>query len=202
MSRRNYKVEQSYIEWLKSLGCVLYLPLTEGDLQDKISGVSLIANQNASITWDSAEGAYKFDLPTSVPSYKGIELPNVVIDFGNNLSNAEYTCVIDIKVDSSVLGQTPILLTSKLNWKLQWYSGTNTRNKWIRLCSLKNKGDNYTFMYEDERLYSQDAQSTGDDNGTLLFARPGWNNRRFTAFAKSAYIFDKALTQEQINQLI
>lgn len=202
MSRRHYKKleQQPLPPFYENL--VFWAPLTEGDLTDHISGASLVANQNASITWDSAEGAYKFDLPTSVPSYKGIELPNVVIDFGDNWLNAEYTCVIDIKVDSSVRSQTPILLTNKYNWKLSWYDANNSRGKWIRLYSIKNKGDGRVFLYEDERLYSQDAQSTSDDFGILLFARPGWNNKRFTAFAKSAYIFNKALTQEQINQLI
>ena len=44
--RREHELEQSYIDWLKSLGCVVYLPLSEGDLQDKISGNTLVVNNS------------------------------------------------------------------------------------------------------------------------------------------------------------
>lgn len=59
MSKREHKSE-SYIDWLKSLGCLAYLPLSEnGDLQDRISGLSLQLTGQGSMAWDSAQHMYK-----------------------------------------------------------------------------------------------------------------------------------------------
>ncbi len=60
--KREHKLEQSYIDWLKSIGCVLYLPLTQdGDLQDRISGASLqYTNSGTQAYWDNNEGMYVF----------------------------------------------------------------------------------------------------------------------------------------------
>jgi hypothetical protein len=65
--RREHNVEQSYVDWLKSLGCVVYLPLTEGDLQDKISGNTLVVNNNR-VTWDNNVGMYLFNAGSSSSS--------------------------------------------------------------------------------------------------------------------------------------
>lgn len=204
MSRRNYKVEQSYIDWLKSLGCVLYLPLTQGDLQDKISGAYLIANQGASITWDNSKGAYHFSVTQQTIGNTGIQLPNVSIDLGKELSNIEYTCVIDLYVDYYSAGGTQfnILCTDGQFWKEQWYTGYNSSRRWIRLHSTKRKGEENTQYYEDGRLVYSGIQNVSQLLGTYLFTRPSWGNYGYSAFVKSAYIFNRVLTQEQINQLI
>jgi hypothetical protein len=70
--RRESKSEQSYIDWLKSIGCVLYLPLTQdGDLQDRISGASLqYTGIGTQAYWDANEGMYVFVGPAyHVTSY-------------------------------------------------------------------------------------------------------------------------------------
>lgn len=54
-----------YIEWLKSLGCVTWLPLLQGDLEDKITGQILRYDGNGSITWDSTKSMYKINTPSS-----------------------------------------------------------------------------------------------------------------------------------------
>ena len=62
--RREHKSEQSYIDWLKSLGCVVYLPLSEGDLEDKISGMELIQD-TGSFAWNQNKQMYQFNTPYS-----------------------------------------------------------------------------------------------------------------------------------------
>lgn len=65
--RREHITEYGYIEWLKSLGCVMYLPLSEnGDMQDRISGLSLQLTGNGSMVWDSTEQMYMITHPSSV----------------------------------------------------------------------------------------------------------------------------------------
>jgi hypothetical protein len=64
--KREHTTTQSYIDWLKSIGCVLYLPLTQdGDLQDRISGASLqYTNSGTRAYWDNNEGMYVFVGPS------------------------------------------------------------------------------------------------------------------------------------------
>lgn len=66
MSRREHTSSQSYIDWLKSIGCLVYLPLSEdGDLQDRISGLSLTFSGNGSMVWNANENAYVVTSPSS-----------------------------------------------------------------------------------------------------------------------------------------
>lgn len=73
--RREHYESQSYIDWLKSMGCVFYAPLLQGDTRDYISGKPL-EQSNGTFGWDSNIGAYKF---TATSSY------NVYIAAWNNL---------------------------------------------------------------------------------------------------------------------
>lgn len=63
--RREHFIKQSYIDWLKSIGCVLYLPLSENDFEDKISGNSLVyTGSGLQASWDSQNNMYIFTGPT------------------------------------------------------------------------------------------------------------------------------------------
>ena len=74
MRREHNKAEQSYIGWLKSLGCVFYAPLDqEHGMTDLISGVTGTvppANTNCSITWDNTLQMYVID--NQCPYYAGL----------------------------------------------------------------------------------------------------------------------------------
>ena len=64
--RREYNISDSYIDYLKSLGCVLYLPLgADGDLKDYISGNSLVPTGTGSIAWDNTIQMYVITTPNS-----------------------------------------------------------------------------------------------------------------------------------------
>lgn len=62
--RREHIVEQSYIDWLKSLGCVFYAPLAQDDLKDYISGNIGTLTGYGSMSWDSNENMYMFTSPS------------------------------------------------------------------------------------------------------------------------------------------
>lgn len=65
MERRRLLDNDGYIAWLKSIGCLLYLPLSyNGDLTDRISGQSLILSGNGSMVWNVAEQMYMFTMPS------------------------------------------------------------------------------------------------------------------------------------------
>jgi len=60
------KTEQSYIDWLKSLGCVFYAPLNqENAYKDLITGIdgTVVNASGVSVGWDSTKQAYKFHAP-------------------------------------------------------------------------------------------------------------------------------------------
>lgn len=73
MPIREHITSQSYIDWLKSIGCLVYLPLSEdGDLQDRISGLSLQLTGNGSLVWDNVQQRYKLTSPNANQRYVGI----------------------------------------------------------------------------------------------------------------------------------
>lgn len=56
-----------YVAWLRSLGCKLYMPLSaDGDLQDRISGLSLQLTGNGSMVWDGNANMYKITTPANI----------------------------------------------------------------------------------------------------------------------------------------
>lgn len=64
MERRRL-LDDEYINWLKSIGCVLYLPLSyDGDIMDRISGKSLQQTNYGSMTWSDTEQMYLFTMPS------------------------------------------------------------------------------------------------------------------------------------------
>lgn len=60
--KREQITSQSYIDWLKSLGCVVYLPLSEWDLKDYISGVNIVQDAG-SFEWNTSKQMYQFNVP-------------------------------------------------------------------------------------------------------------------------------------------
>lgn len=112
--RREYKQEESYIDWLKSIGCIMYLPLSDNDLQDKITGEYLQLTDKGSMEWDSTEQMYKFTQPSSY--WQSV----AYIDNGinkNTFPDDDFTTINTIKkIDSSnsknILSMSPNSKTS------------------------------------------------------------------------------------------
>lgn len=78
MKREHIKSE-SYIDWLKSLGCVFYVPLDyENGLKDLISGTTGSIVTGSSITWDANENAYLIKKEGS--GYCALEWHNLNMD--------------------------------------------------------------------------------------------------------------------------
>ena len=98
--KREHIQSESYIDWLKSIGCLVYLPLSEsGDLQDRISGLSLQVTGQGSMVWDGAKSRYKFTTPSSV--WQKIAILNNGLTAQNFPSNT-FTCLYTVrKITSS-----------------------------------------------------------------------------------------------------
>lgn len=82
-----------YVNWLKSIGCVVYLPLSaSGDLTDRISGLSLQISGQGSFTWDGNEGMYKVTTPSTQFRYvASLENGMTASDFPSNSFTAMTT---------------------------------------------------------------------------------------------------------------
>lgn len=66
MPIREHITEQSYIDWLKSLGCLVYMTLSaDGDFKDRISGLSLQMTGNGSMSWNTTYQMYQVNQPSS-----------------------------------------------------------------------------------------------------------------------------------------
>lgn len=94
MSKRHHCPSQSYVDWLKSLGCVFYAPLIEGDTRDYISGQDITIIR--SVTWNLSENAYYFQFTStsqygSIAEWNGLNMPLTI----NNLAYG-YMCEIKI----------------------------------------------------------------------------------------------------------
>lgn len=95
--KREYKIRQSYVDWLKSLGCLIYIPFTN-DLQDKIGGTSCIPTGDSSYTF--ANDYIEINVPTT---YLKTCL-NFTFEF-SNLTSSDYT----------ILGEAQAITISSAN---------------------------------------------------------------------------------------
>ena len=110
MKREEIQQEQSYIDWLKSLGCVFYAPLTQDDLKDYISGNTGVLTGYGSMVWDGNENMYMFTSPSLAQIGKSVLSFNV-----NFYLPTTWTVIAKIK-PISISGRTGCsILNSKYN---------------------------------------------------------------------------------------
>ena len=69
MSRREHITEQSYIDCLKSMGCVFYAPLDyDNGLTELIHNEQPTIQSGATVSWSTSENMYKFKIVSSSTS--------------------------------------------------------------------------------------------------------------------------------------
>lgn len=70
--KREHKSEQSYIDWLKSLGCVFYAPLNGvNDTMDVINNVQLTTTGYGAYSYDAAKDMYLITTPSNYNQHIG-----------------------------------------------------------------------------------------------------------------------------------
>lgn len=214
MSRRNYKVEQSYIEWLKSLGCVLYLPLTEGDLQDKISGNYIQLTGDGSMVWDANKSMYKVTSPSTTNRYVG--KLNGVLD-RNLFDKDNYTVIGTVKRITTSIGKyafTACISNSDAgavninpnntgnvgNWpdgliKYAYSSSHTLRNRSIYM-------DGVLYSTIDEYIpYLPSRWSIDSDMSLKFFVNRGNNAGNVNWYIRDYYLFHEALDLSTIRKI-
>jgi len=204
--KREHTTSQSYIDWLRSMGCVFYAPLIQGDTRDYISGQDIVIS-NGTVTWDNSENAYKFYGPYALNSYIA-SWRNLDMDL--NINNLAYSMLCEVKGNNSNI--VPICLGGRNNVTMNLATGYI--NTWFKLAtSLPNVSPRTQWWYTDGNIstsfpngynrgnnpivapsaakYSVECNSSGNYSSGL--------NR--TYYMRNAYIFNRALSQDEIKQI-
>lgn len=217
--RRRVAASTDYITWLKSLGCICWLPLgSEGDLLDRISEKNLGLTGNGSMVWDSDKGMYHFTTPASKSQYVAI------LDNGMNASSFpddEFTTIVTLeKITSSSTryfngAMSPISNVDSTQVSMMpAYNGTGKTSSWptgIQKLAKTQSSDRAYAIYYNGGLnvsgnsasgYMPSEWSVGSSGLCVCIAR---NSNQTTTnvqiYIKDIYIFNKVLTVEQIRQI-
>lgn len=208
--RREHISEQSLVDWLRSLGCLIYLPLSEGDLQDKITGNYITLTGNGSLTWDSNQQMYLCTTPSSTGRYVGsLPFPYNYSDFAENKFTKMWTYKRKTTYgrfsNLSSLPNSPDALTT----------GGNTTSTLI----LSNWGDNVgkvlfiegnpRKLYYNESFNNQSAVYTPNlpsnwaNNANTIYVgiTPDSNYINKQAYMQDLLFFNRSLSDPEIQQL-
>lgn len=205
-----------YVEYLKTLGCICYLPLgASGDLKDRISGKSLTTTGQGSLAWDSSINMYK--VTTSSTNYKYVAWLDNGMN-GNSFPNDCYTTLTTFrKISTSgyCLGSqiSPITTDNSTmnalntNWngsvninpvpsgevKLALYCGTDERN-YYQEGALYNTYSAYSEYYPSNWVVTSNGLAFG-------LSRNATNYKNKQYGIKDIYLFNTKLTLEQIRNI-
>lgn len=215
--KREHNTEQSYIDWLKSMGCVFYAPLTENETRDLISGSQMQQGNNGTITWDTNEQAWYFeDLNAStydvVASWQNLSLPFDITNIGFSLCYE-----INIYKNGKGYGSSdymgsilPIVLGGRTVAINAQYA-TSQLHIWYKVAQVFPKYEGmsrYSYIYSDGNVVHSDNRGTTRYTGnSLTNTRVDSNYRNSTNYSNCKYymrntmIFNAALTQTQIREI-
>lgn len=210
----------SYISWLKSLGCICWLPLgSDGDLLDRISGKSLELTGNGSMVWDSTKGMYHFTTPASKSQYVAF------LDNGMNASSFpddEFTTIVTLeKITSSSTryfngAMSPISNVENTQVPMMpAYNGTGRTSSWpagVQNLAKTQSSDRAYAMYYNGGLnlsgnsvsgYMPSEWSVRSDGLCVCIARNSSTatTTNVQVYIKDIYVFNKVLTVEEIRKI-
>ena len=165
MQKREHIKSESYIEWLKSLGCILWLPFSEdGDLNDRISGNNLqrASDNTGYFAWDNNNQMMYFHSP----SYRNVKSYTLSNNWGSStFPNNEFTVLSTFKRKTTsgyavqfMVGNT---YTTPIGAALIYNGSTNLAN----MGNIVHKSAYYLSpsirkLYKDGTLYSTPAAHT------------------------------------------
>jgi hypothetical protein len=214
MPIREHITSQSYIDWLKSLGCVFYAPLTEFETRDLISGSQMQQGNNGTVTWDANEQAWYFqDLYANVydvvASWQNLSLPF-------DITNIGFTLLYELNIyqdgiDSSYFGAVIPLVLGGRTIALNARYVTSQLHTWYKVAQVFPKYEGvsrYSYAYSNGNVVQSVNRGTTRYTGnSLTNARVDSNYRNSQAYRNGKYymrnamVFDAALTQAQIKEI-
>ena len=220
MPIREHITSQSYIDWLKSLGCVFYCAF-DGitGTQDLINDKPLILNGYGSITYDSGKDMYNI----TTPSGQGQDIGYWDNGIGKStFPNDEYSALyiaqrITTSSSKAMHGVTPYSNNFRTCQALDMlYSGTGSCASWpstvtkvaASFCTSQGWRRYYQdgSLYADTTIFAQFQPSNWVTLGNhLCLARTpvdsNSSHRSVSLYIGETYIFNTALTLDQIKQI-
>lgn len=212
--RREAK-QQSYIDWLKSIGCVFYAPLTQGDITDHIGGGSCSNSQSGdggTITWDPNEGAYLFRKTSGRGQAASFRNLNLNIDLSETYPHI--TFMYKMRFNSTT---TRTLLlggyeTTNHNTKWRgfnetsWYSGKINTWTITSAWTLPEDATNVHLCCDDFELVTTNTiyNNYGTLDRTMInrmlsfgTSDTSGSGQATNLYAKDIYVFNRSFTNEE-----
>jgi hypothetical protein len=204
-----------YIEWLKSLGCLTWLPLTEGDLEDKITETTLTLSGNGAMAWDAEVGMYKFSTPSTVGQYVAI-LSNGLSasQFANNIFTILSIFQKVTSSSSAFYAEQPSLISTNTNTAAS--IATALYGNTSKSSSIPSGTHNFAkTIKSDSRVFYYDGAVNGTYAGYAPHLPSNWSvsangiylgyrfnsGNNVTYYMKDYYIFNTELPLETIRQI-
>lgn len=165
--KREHKSEQSYIDWLKSLGCLVWMPL-HGDFQDRISGLYLTPTGSGSMSYNSNEDMCHFKTPST---YGGSSNTSYVAFLENNISSSDFqtdcytVCIKNKRISTSGVCTSFGLISDNASYAGQFsasYNGTQGLQSWPNTAFdsgyVANHQNQTRQFYQNGSLYGSYAE--------------------------------------------
>lgn len=220
MSKREHTTSQSYIDWLKSLGCVFYCTF-DGitGTQDLINDKPLILSGYGSIAYDSVKDMYRITTPSGQGQDIGYWDNGIDIGaFPNDDFSALYTAQrITTSSSKSMHGVTPYSNNFRTCQALDMsYDGTGSCTSWpatvakvaASFCTTQGWRRYYQdgSLYTDTTIFAQFQPSNWVTLGNhLCLGRTpvdsNQTHRGVSLYIGETYIFNTALDIQTIRKI-
>lgn len=208
----------SYVDWLRSIGCIFYAPLLEdGDLEDKISGLSYVRTSYGDLSWVDGVG-YKVKSANANNRYvakvsNGItaaSFPNdtfTTMYTAKRISTSGYMNAIPMSPVSTTEGNKTSLSGYMINGSSTTGNLANFPNDWITITKMASIDGTETYN-NTNHLHSNTSPAlpstwslteSGITIGMVRRADAGYYNKEL--YIKNIYIFDNIISQQQLTKI-
>jgi len=212
MPKREHTTLQSgdLIDFLKSIGCIIYLPLAENDFQEKITGNYLQFTGNGSLIWDSDQQMYLCTTPSSTGRYVGsLPFPYNYSDFSENKFTRMWTykrkttygkfcnlSSLSNNPDALTTGATTSLTLNLSSW------GNNVGKLLIIEGDPRVVYDNESFSAQGT-VYTPNLPSNWANNANTIYVgvTPNSDYMNKQVYMQDCLFFNRALSDSEIQQL-
>lgn len=160
--RREHITEQSYIDWLKSLGCVFYAPLRQNDYMDYISGTTGTITGDGSLVWNSTAQMYRFTSPTT--QLRGVLQYDVNFDLGDD----DVVVLAKIKRQDSGDGNLNDALCFSGN-TVKLFSGINGKNSSNSPTTVMRLWSSNNALYRGTLFMKSGVGNSFFENGSMYY---------------------------------
>lgn len=219
--KREHIESKSYIDWLKSMGCVFYAPLDQTNgLDDLISGVVGTASSDSSAVYDTGSDSYLVTkgntISVSAPALKWYGLD--MASYFTSQTYGQYTYLIEIKGVSSLDNASGNFCFQNFrgrpfasNMANCGFSVPSSQFYKLAWCGISD-GVNYTHIYRDGNSVWSNKYSAGNwsSYSTTIFTGlelqnpSNYSANRYysaKAYYRNIMLFCKTLTQSDVRQI-